>query len=204
MNALLRAADVDVYDLVHQRLKQWGRDKFYPGWAEPSPSAVLGRLMDEGRDSRLKRYRGRVQLVALLRRAGAALKQVPCKETRGVKMELVVHEGETVMCPPDGGVNATLARYAGAVRVSRECREVGELLVQLQDHNQKLWHVIRVTYRDAMTPAEIPRTGEGAAAMLNIAPSTYWIHRKKALSWLGRRLFPEHADRFLTDESESV
>lgn len=204
MNAMLRLI-IDPYQQVHHRLVQWGRDKFYPGWAEPSPSAVLGRLMDEGRDDRFKRFRNRSHVVALLRRAaGRTLRQMPCKETRGVRMELVVHDGQTVMCPPDGGAAALVVRYEQAIIRSRECRDVGELLVKLQNYDQRLWHVIRVTYRDAMRPIEIPRKGSGAAELLNIAPSTYWDRRKKAQAWIGRRLFPDLANEFLTDAPESV
>ncbi len=202
MNAMLQVLD-DPYELVHTRLVQWGRDKFYPGWAEPSPSAVLGRLMDEGRDERSRRYRGRTKLMALMRRIGGA-GQMPCKETRGIRMELLVYQGGTVMCRPDGGMSEMVVRMAGAIERSRECREIGEVLVQLQDYNQKLWHVVRETYRDAMNPSEIPRRGAGAAQLLKIAESTYWARRKKAQAWIGRRVFPDRAEEFLTDGSESV
>lgn len=167
---------------VHRRLIWWGREKFYPGWEEPTPSAVIARMIAEGRDKR-RRLKWR-RIIDRQQR----LRTVPCKETRGVKMELFVHKGATMMCAPDGGCMTLLLRKMHSIERSTLCRIVGELLVELQDHNQDLWHAVRVTYRDAMNPAEIPRSGKGAAEQLSIAPSTYWLRRKEALTWLAFRL----------------
>jgi hypothetical protein len=176
---------------MHERLVLWGKDKFYPGWPEPTPSALLVRLMDEGRDERRKRYAGRVKTIEMLKRKGVGLRTVQSKESQGVRMELVVLDGETTACPPDGGVQDLVKRWSRSVDVSTACREVGQQLVHLQDFSQDLWDIVRVTYRDAMNPGELPRKGWHAASLLKISERTYWTRRKQALFWLGQRVLPQ-------------
>lgn len=172
---------------AEERLLEWAKDKFYPGWEEPSPSAVLGRLMDEGRDERRKRNTLRLRLLGRLERIVARLRtqQVPCKETRGVRMEIVVLGGESTVCPPDGGMGAMVERMASAIDRSHRCRQIGELLDLMP---RDLFAVVHYTYGNCPNPREIPRTAAAAWGMIGISKATYFRRKREMLDWLSERL----------------
>src|SRR5690349_12134678 len=169
---------------VEERLVEWAKEKFYPGWEEPSPSAVLGRLMDEGRDERRKRNSRlwRVVRKALDNLRGGA---IPCKETRGVRMEIIVLDGDSTACPPDGGAGAMIERMAKSIERSRRCRELGELL-DLMPRN--LYVVVHHTYANCAAPVEIPRRAEEAWRAIGVSKATCFRRKGEMLQWLGVRL----------------
>lgn len=168
------------------RLIEWARYKFYPGWEEPSPSAVLGRLMDEGRDNRRRSFKGRMRLLRMLvKRLGARPGPIPCKETRGVRMELVVYKGKSYMCPPDGGAGKMVERMAAAIDKSHRCRQVGEMLDLMP---RDLFLIVHHTYANCPNPREIPRAAEEAWTAIGISKATYFRRKRQMLEWLAERL----------------
>jgi hypothetical protein len=173
---------------AEERLIEWAKEKFYPGWAEPSPSAVLGRMMDEGRDSRRKTQRQR--MLKLLQRALDRFRvgrsnPVPCKESRGVRMEVVVLDGESTVCPPDGGIGRMIERMAASIERSHRCREVGETLDLMP---RDLFLVVHHTYGNCATPREIPRQARAAWESIGVSKATYFRRKREMLAWLGERL----------------
>lgn len=166
---------------AEERLLEWAHENFYPGWAEPSPSGTLAAIA-----GRRPATRGAMADYARQRALQRQSENpVVCKETRSTRMELVTHEGDSVLCPPDGGLGAMVDRMAASIDRSRRCREVGELLAMMP---RDLWGVVDVTYRSVMNPREIPREAEEAWRMLQISRATYFRRKRAMLVWLGYRL----------------
>lgn len=179
---------------TEKRLMEWGRELFYPGWDMPQTTGgVLGRLMEEGNDDRVKRRRGRSKVLALQqrlsRRKTGVDRVVPCKETGGVHMEIVALDGDSVACPPDGGMGLMyglmVERMAKSLERRDRCKEVSDLLAMMPSDGRA---VVRVTYQEVAGPNEVGREGGEAARMLGISERTYWSRKKAMLEWLGERL----------------
>lgn len=167
------------YAAVHDALIEWGLEHFYPGWAEASPSSALARYAGRRPSSRalaLKPY----------------LEQeyddpVPCHESRSARMELFVHDGDAMMCKPDGGALHGYLKLNAAIERSRRCRVLGELLDLMP---RQLWNIVRVKYRDCTRPMEIPRGDVQCLGILNIPERTFYYRKRAAFIWLDTRLYP--------------
>lgn len=178
---------------AHERLVEWGEEKFYPGWDTPHQT-VLGRLVDEGRDERLKARRRKdakfvrrmKQLgVMVKKKRGAVLQVVQCKESRVGRMEMLTHEGESFSAVPDGGLGAMVDRMAGSIERSRRCREVGEF-VDLMPEDMRA--IVRAAYGTCATPNDVPRVDCEAANVMGMALRTYERRKAEMLAWLSERL----------------
>jgi len=179
---------------VHERLVEWGEEKFYPGWDQARPG-VLGRMIDEGRDERVKAQRRRdAKFRRQLKRLGirvkkqrgsASMRVVQCKESHLGRMEILTHAGESFSAVPDGGLGEMIDRMAGSIERSRRCREVGEL-VDLMPEDLRM--VAQAAYGTCATPVDVPREDEEAAEKLRMALRTYERRKAEMLNWLAERL----------------
>lgn len=171
---------------AEERLKEWGREKFYPGWAEPTPSAALGRMMDVGKDKRraqARRIRQLLDRYVFFRKTNR--EPIACHETRGIRMENIVIDGETTVCPPDGGMGAMVERMASAIERSHRCRAVGELLDRMP---RDMFTIAYETYGNCASPRDVPNTAQGAARRIGISERTYFTRKKQMLRWLSEQL----------------
>lgn len=179
------------YELdAEDRLIEWGRELFYPGWDMPAPTGgAIGRLADTGRDERVKGRKSRLAraIDRLMRRSKRHA--VPCKETAGVRMEIVTYGGDSVACPPDGGMGTMyglmIERMARSLERRDRCKEISELLAFMPAEGRA---VVRVTYQEVAGPNEVGREGKEASRMLGIAERTYWRRKAAMLDWLEERL----------------
>lgn len=180
---------------AHERLVEWGEEKFYPGWEHSRPG-VLGRLIDEGRDERVKaqrrrdaRFRRQLKRLGIRvkkkRGGGSSLRVVPCKEPHVGRMEILTHAGESFSAVPDGGLGEMVDRMAGSIERSRRCREVGELVDVMPDD---LRLVVNAAYGTCATPMDVPRADAEAAEKLRMALRTYERRKADMLDWVAERL----------------
>lgn len=179
---------------AHERLIEWGEEKFYPGW-DTARSGVLGRLADEGRDERLKaqrkrdaRFRRQMKRMGVRikkRRNSAAFQVVACKESHVGRMDILTHAGESFSAVPDGGLGDMIDRMAGSIERSRRCRELGEVVDLMPED---LRAVVYATYGTCATPNDVPREDHEAAAVMRMALRTYERRKAEALAWLSERL----------------
>lgn len=171
---------------TEKRLIEWGKEKFYPGWEEPSPSAVLARVMEEGRDARRKTNARRVRQ---LRDAAGRRERdtVPCKETRGVRMEVIQadEDGPVAVCPPDGNAARLVEKYASSIERMVRCRVLGEKLDMMP---RILFLIVWHTYGNCVVPGEVPREAKEAANSIGISRATYFRRKGEMLDWLAREL----------------
>lgn len=176
---------------AEERLIEWGRELFYPGWDIPcATGGALGRMADLGNDHRV---RGRKSLfaraLARIQRRKASLRAVPCKETVGIRMEIVTVDGESTACKPDGGMTTMyglmIDRMAKSLALRDRCKEISELLAMMPADSRA---VVRVTYQEVAGPNEVGREGVEAAAMLKISERTYWRRKAEMLEWLSVEL----------------
>lgn len=175
---------------AEERLEEWARNRHYPAWEMPSPISVLQRLVEEGRDERLKKQRRsqrRLRMLVGKVSKGRMLDRIPCKESSGVRMEIVVVEGLATACPPDGGIGRMVERMAGAIDRSRRCREMDELFGTMAEDMRT---VARVSYRDCASPRDVPRDPEASAGIIGCSLRTYFYRKKALLEWLSLRLYP--------------
>lgn len=173
---------------AEERLEEWARNLHYPAWEIPSPPSTLQRLVDEGRDERLKKRNRRLALEKrLARRKRGFDNMVPCKETVGVRMEIVTTDGDSVACPPDGGLGRMVERMAGAIDKSNRCCEVRDLLEVMPADLRAL---VDVTYRNCASPRDVPRSPEASANMLGCSVRTFFRRKAEVLEWLDAQLYP--------------
>lgn len=175
------------------RLIEWGRELFYPGWDIPAPTGgALGRMADQANDHRIK---GRKSLFARAlarvqrRKAKASLRTVPCKETTGIRMEIVTVDGESTACKPDGGMTTMyglmIDRMAESLARRDRCKEISELLAMMPADSRA---IVRVTYQEVAGPNEVGREATEAAAMLKVSERTYYRRKAEMLDWLAVEL----------------
>ena len=144
----------------------------------PASSGALARLADEGRDSRRKALRRGIRS-----RQGPTSREIRSKETGGVRMEIVVHDGDSVACPPDGGMGAMVDRMFYAIQQDNRCSEIAAIVSEMPaDHLT----IVQCTYIGHWR--DVPRTGKAAAGMLGVSVATYWRRKSSLLGWLTERL----------------
>lgn len=176
---------------AEERLIEWGEELFYPGWDIPCPTGgALGRMADQGNDRRVRQRRSLfARALARIQRRKAGRRAVPCKESGGVRMEIVTVDGDSVACPPDGGMGAMYGLMAERMAKSLErrdrCKEVSELLAMMPADGRA---VVRVTYQEVAGPNEVGREAAEAARMLKISERTYFRRKAEMLDWLSVRL----------------
>jgi hypothetical protein len=178
-------------ELAHERLVEWGEEKHYPGFIQASGGA-LGRLVEEGRDERLKATRRRDARFRLaLRKIGIKLgrrrksdRGMPCKETRAGRMEILTHAGQSFPFAPDGGLGGMVDRMAESIFRNRRCREIGELIDMMPNESREF---VRATYGTCVA-GHVPRSAIGAAEMMEVSERTYYRRKNEALEWLAERL----------------
>lgn len=169
---------------ARDRLLEWAFEQFYPGWEVPTPSGAFAGMVN-------KRRRKTLLERLLWRRVWrSSPNHITCKETRSTKMELIVHDGGTAMCPPDGGLGRMVDRMAASIDRSKRAAEVGECLRFMPSD---LRAIVRVRYEQVVNPRELPRQDVECIRMLNIPERTYFYRKKAMLTWLGRRLGIQHA-----------
>jgi hypothetical protein len=182
------------YTRVEKRLIEWGEEKHYPGWDIPAPTGgALGRLIDEGKDERLKATRRKdAKFRKTLAKIGIKLGRrrksdlsMPCKESRVGRMEILTEDGESFATPPDGGLGQMVDRMAKSIERSARCRQVGECLDMMPEDMRT---VVRVTYGECATPMEVPREAGEAANMMGVSERTYFRRKSEMLDWLAERL----------------
>lgn len=174
---------------AEQRLIEWAKEKHSPGWDIPcATGGALGRLADDGRDERMKKRKYRNRTLALERRLARkrlGLRTVPCKETAGIRMEIVTVDGDSVACPPDGGMGAMVERMAASIEMSNRCRVLGEIIEMMP---LDLLSFVRATYYDCVGVNEIPRPYKEAMRMMGVEKSVYFERKAKTLEWITERL----------------
>lgn len=144
----------------------------------PASSGALARLADEGRDSRRKALQRGIRS-----RQGPTSREIRSKETGGVRMEIVVQDGDSVACPPDGGMGAMVDRMFYAIQRDSRCKELADLiLVMPLEHSATVQCTYIGHWRD------VPRTGKAAAGLLGVSMPTYWKRKARLLAWLAERL----------------
>lgn len=174
---------------AHERLIEWGIEKFYPGWDTPH-AGVLGRLIDEGRDERMKRadakFKRRLKRLGIkAKKDGGSFRVLPCKESHVGRMDILTHRGESFPSVPDGGLGEMVDRMAGSIERSRRCRDVGELVDMMPEDMRA---IVRAAYGACATPNDVPREDDEAARQLGMALRTYERRKAEMLAWLSERL----------------
>jgi hypothetical protein len=167
---------------AERRLIEWGEDKHYPGWDIPAPTGgALGRLIDEGKDERLK---GTRRKDAKFRKAMSAMGIKLGRRRKDRSMEILTHEGQSFPSVPDGGLGAMVDRMASVIERTARCRQVGALILLM---GEDMRTVVRVTYECA-TPNDVPREACEAANMMGVSERTYFRRKSEMLDWLAERL----------------
>lgn len=147
----------------------------------PASSGALARLADEGKDSR--RHRGDALRRGIRGRRGPGSREIRSKETGGVRMEIVVHDGDSVACPPDGGMGAMVDRMFYAIQKDNRCKEIAAIVGAMPaDHLT----IVQCTYIGHWR--DVPRSSRAAAGILGVSHATYWRRKQRLLDWLAEKL----------------
>lgn len=176
---------------MHERMVEWGRDRHYPMFDVPLPTSALQRMVEDGRDDRIKRRGKQDRRTAKIRDAlgiarlrGKKRGALPCKESTGVRMEIVTVDGQSVACPPDGGAGAMIERMASSIERANNTREINRVL---PDMPEDMLTFVRCTYV-AGHPGDVPKEWDVASAAMGCSKSAYYRRREKALTWLAEAL----------------
>lgn len=198
MNAVLRIQAEPERDprevaraIAEQRLIQWAKDQHFEPMNVFPAATSIGRMMSEvAFDDRFKRARFmRLKVRAIDRKLGlrkrARKQTVTCKSSMGVRMEIVETDGDSVACPPDGGVAALVERLAKSLFRGRENDEVRDAYAVMPAAHML---IARAAYYERARYERIPRDPDVVAAELGFSRATYFRRRAAMLDWLAGAL----------------
>lgn len=117
----------------------------------------------------------------------------------GIRYEIIVVDGKSVQCPPDGGMSAECERAGKALSFDLQCREVEEAVASLPDGMRR---VIVDTY--VVDKLEEPRSQERVADRLKLSRSTVRDALKTAHVRIAARIYGPFMLAELADEEEQA
>jgi len=110
----------------------------------------------------------------------------------GMKYEIIILDGESTACKPDGGMSKLAQRRADEIRRQIRMREVNKAVREL---TTKQHSVVYLTY--AVDRKQKPRSMRDVAAIMNIHFSTVDEHLKAAYKNLIPKVFPQPVFQFV-------